>query len=95
MATIDTPPRGDIPFVGDQIAEHDQHDVADSADAAKQRRARRSRLLRPIMWRLHFIGGFLAGPVVISLALTGILFAWAHSSTACGSVMRSSRPQDR
>lgn len=74
MATIDTPPADDIAFVGDQIAEQDQHDADDDA---KQRRARRSKLLRPIMWRLHFIGGFLAGPIVISLAITGILYAWA------------------
>ncbi|MGH3882149.1 MAG: PepSY-associated TM helix domain-containing protein [Pseudonocardiaceae bacterium] len=32
--------------------------------------------LRPLLWRLHFLGGFLAAPVVVSLALTGILFAW-------------------
>ena len=32
--------------------------------------------LRPLLWRLHFLGGFLAAPVVLSLALTGILFAW-------------------
>ncbi len=77
MATIDAPPVGDIAFVDDQIAEQDEHDRATPADPAKQRRTRRSRLLRPIMWRLHFIGGFLAGPVVVSLAVTGILFAWA------------------
>lgn len=76
MATIDTPPVDDIPFVGDQIAEQDQTEAAGGAGDAKRRRAKRSRLLRPIMWRLHFIGGFLAGPVVISLAITGILFAW-------------------
>jgi uncharacterized iron-regulated membrane protein len=33
-------------------------------------------MLRPILWRLHFIGGLLAGPVVVSLAITGIAFAW-------------------
>jgi uncharacterized iron-regulated membrane protein len=32
--------------------------------------------LRPLLWRLHFLGGFLAAPVVLSLAVTGILFAW-------------------
>lgn len=37
---------------------------------------RRARALRPVLWRLHFLGGFLAAPVVVSLALTGILFAW-------------------
>ena len=77
MATIDTPPVDDIPFVGDQIAEQDHTEAAADAEAAKSRRAKRSKLLRPIMWRLHFIGGFLAGPVVLSLAITGILFAWS------------------
>ena len=77
MATIDTPPVGDIPFVGDQIAEQDQADAASGAGDADRRRAKRSKLLRPIMWRLHFVGGFLAGPVVLSLAITGILFAWS------------------
>ncbi|MGH2943424.1 MAG: PepSY-associated TM helix domain-containing protein [Solirubrobacteraceae bacterium] len=77
MATIeDTTPVDDIPFVSDQIAEQDQHDRAESTDPARRRRARRSKLLRPILWRLHFIGGFLAGPVVLSLAVTGILYAW-------------------
>lgn len=36
----------------------------------------RERPLRPVLWRLHFLGGFLAAPVVLSLALTGVLFAW-------------------
>ena len=77
MATIDTPPAGDIPFVGDQIAEQDQLDAAEKAGSTKQRRAKRSKLLRPILWRMHFVGGFLAGPVLISMAITGILFAWS------------------
>jgi hypothetical protein len=76
MATTDTPPIDDVPFVGDQIAEQDQRQAAGAASDASRRRARRSQTLRPILWRLHFIGGFLAGPVVISLAITGILFAW-------------------
>ncbi len=32
--------------------------------------------LRPILWRLHFLGGFLAAPVALWLAVTGLLFAW-------------------
>lgn len=32
--------------------------------------------LRPILWRLHFLSGFLAAPAVVWLCLTGILFAW-------------------
>ncbi|NHD16162.1 MULTISPECIES: PepSY domain-containing protein [unclassified Actinopolyspora] len=32
--------------------------------------------LRPLLWRLHFLGGVLAAPIVLSLAVTGILFAW-------------------
>lgn len=39
-------------------------------------RTSRSEALRPLMWRLHFVGGFLAAPVILSLAVTGILFAW-------------------
>jgi uncharacterized iron-regulated membrane protein/uncharacterized integral membrane protein len=77
MATPETPPIGDIAFVGDQIAEQDRREVAGAAVSdASRRRAKRSQTLRPILWRLHFIGGFLAGPVVISLAISGILFAW-------------------
>jgi uncharacterized iron-regulated membrane protein len=76
MATTDTPPVGDIAFLGDQIAEQDQREAAGAAKDAARRRAERSQTLRPILWRLHFIGGFLAGPVVVSLAITGILFAW-------------------
>jgi uncharacterized iron-regulated membrane protein len=77
MATQDIPPTGDIAFVGDQIAEQDQREAASAASDASRRRAKRLQTLRPILWRLHFIGGFLAGPVVISLAITGILFAWS------------------
>jgi len=72
MATVQAPPEDDVPFVSDQIAEQDQR----AAGAAGRRRKRRADTLRPILWRLHFIGGFLAGPIVISLAITGILFAW-------------------
>jgi uncharacterized iron-regulated membrane protein len=43
------------------------------ASAAEQR-GRIS--LRPVLWRLHFLTGFLAGPVLVWLCLTGILFAW-------------------
>lgn len=32
--------------------------------------------VRPLLWRLHFLGGVLAAPIVLSLAVTGILFAW-------------------
>jgi uncharacterized iron-regulated membrane protein len=32
--------------------------------------------LRPILWRLHFLGGFLAAPIVVWLAITGMLYAW-------------------
>ena len=32
--------------------------------------------LRPVLWRLHFLTGFLAGPILVWLCLTGILFAW-------------------
>ncbi len=69
VSSTEEVPDGDIAFVSDQIAER----PARSEPTARERRAR---MLRPIMWRLHFIGGFLAGPIVISLALTGILYAW-------------------
>jgi uncharacterized iron-regulated membrane protein len=32
--------------------------------------------LRPILWRLHFLGGFLAAPIALWLAVTGLLFTW-------------------
>lgn len=36
----------------------------------------RPRRLRPLLWRLHFFGGFLAAPIAVWLAITGIAFAW-------------------
>lgn len=45
-------------------------------DRATGSPASRRAALRPLLWRLHFLGGFLAAPVVLSLAITGILFAW-------------------
>jgi uncharacterized iron-regulated membrane protein len=36
----------------------------------------RSGRLRPVLYRLHFFGGFFAAPIALWLALTGILFAW-------------------
>jgi uncharacterized iron-regulated membrane protein len=38
--------------------------------------ANRRTSLRPLLWRLHFLGGVLIAPVVVWLALTGILYAW-------------------
>lgn len=32
--------------------------------------------LRPMLWRLHFLTGFLAAPIVVWLCLTGMLVAW-------------------
>lgn len=32
--------------------------------------------VEPLLIRLHFLSGFLVAPIVISLALSGILFAW-------------------
>ena len=32
--------------------------------------------LRLVLWRLHFFAGLLVAPIVLSLAVTGILFAW-------------------
>lgn len=36
----------------------------------------RPRRLRPLLWRLHFFGGFLAAPIAVWLSITGILIAW-------------------
>lgn len=84
--------RDAIPFVHEQIA-----DDQGSKDLSSVRRAR-ARTMRPILWRLHFIGGFLAGPVVISLAITGILFAFNPQidDLRFGSIMHASDgPADR
>lgn len=50
--------------------------AADSSEGTGNRAAGDRAGLRPLLWRLHFLGGFLAAPVVLSLAVTGILFAW-------------------
>jgi len=47
-----------------------------SRERVRSRPISRRAALRPLLWRLHFFGGFLAAPVVLSLALTGILYAW-------------------
>ena len=39
-------------------------------------RARSAAAMRPVLWRLHFLAGFRVAPVLVSLAVTGILFAW-------------------
>jgi uncharacterized iron-regulated membrane protein len=61
----------DIGFVSEQIETE-----ARTRPGSAERRAHRADTLRPIMWRLHFIGGFLAAPIIVSLALSGIAFAW-------------------
>lgn len=43
---------------------------------AEQGRTARRAALKPLLWRLHFLSGFLIAPIVVSLAITGILFAW-------------------
>lgn len=48
----------------------------DARSHLEQGRPTRRAALRPLLWRLHFISGFLIAPIVLSLALTGILFAW-------------------
>lgn len=63
-------PPGDIAFVTEQI------EAERVADLEPTRSARRAEGMRPILWRLHFLGGFLAGPVILSLCVSGILFAW-------------------
>lgn len=89
MATTETPPPGDLPFVEEQIAE------ARAAATTTSRRSARARLLRPVLWRLHFLGGLLAAPILLSLVVTGILFAWSPQFDALrfGDLMeRSSGP---
>ena len=57
-------------------------------------RAERSRFMRPLMWRLHFLGGFLAGPIILSLCVSGILLAWHPQidDIRFGDVMHRSAP---
>ncbi|RCW46819.1 putative iron-regulated membrane protein [Halopolyspora algeriensis] len=49
---------------------------ADPDEKPPPQQPRRRAALRPLLWRLHFFGGLLAAPVVLSLAVTGILYAW-------------------
>lgn len=55
-------------------ANRDGNGVTD-ADAELDELDKR-RPLRPLLWRLHFLSGFLAAPIVLWLAVTGILYAW-------------------
>jgi uncharacterized iron-regulated membrane protein len=71
MTTTNSAPVDDIGFVTEQI------ETEARANPAQERRQRRADTMRPLMWRLHFLGGFLAAPIIVSLALSGILFAWA------------------
>ncbi|SDK81911.1 Uncharacterized iron-regulated membrane protein [Actinopolyspora mzabensis] len=32
--------------------------------------------IRPVLWRVHFLGGLLVAPIVFAMAITGILYAW-------------------
>ncbi len=50
--------------------------AAGTGEATENRAAGGRPGLRPLLWRLHFLSGFLAAPVVLSLAVTGMLFAW-------------------
>lgn len=88
LATLDDKPDGDIAFVTEQIEEER---IAAQRD---QRRARRAATMRPIMWRLHFLGGFLAGPIVLLLCVSGILYAWNPQIDAMrfGDIMHSAAP---
>ncbi|MFV0525910.1 MAG: PepSY-associated TM helix domain-containing protein [Acidimicrobiales bacterium] len=76
-------PEGDIAFVSDQIHQAQRREAdqgpgagGDDGHLKPTRRAERAAMMRPILWRLHFLGGFLAGPVILSLCISGILFAW-------------------
>lgn len=39
-------------------------------------RTRTASAVRPVLWRLHMLGGLLAAPLLLVLAATGILYAW-------------------
>ncbi|MDP9640779.1 putative iron-regulated membrane protein [Actinopolyspora lacussalsi] len=39
-------------------------------------RARQRATIRPVLWRVHFLGGVLAAPILFAMAITGILYAW-------------------
>jgi len=69
-ATVDIPD-GDIAFISEQITEESATQPP-GGDA----RSQRSETIKPIMWRLHFLGGFLAAPIIFTLCLSGILYAW-------------------
>jgi len=69
-ATLDVPD-GDIAFVEEQIEQE-----SSAQTPLENSRSSRSETIKPIMWRLHFLGGFLAGPIILALCVSGILFAW-------------------
>ncbi|MFV0257971.1 MAG: PepSY-associated TM helix domain-containing protein [Acidimicrobiales bacterium] len=70
-------PDGDIAFVSEQIDQaRRQGDDGNEPGPRPARRAERAAMMRPILWRLHFLGGVLAGPVILALCISGILFAW-------------------
>ncbi len=48
---------------------------SEEENRSSQRRSKRA-ALRPLLWRLHFFGGLLIAPIVLSLAVTGIAYAW-------------------
>jgi uncharacterized iron-regulated membrane protein len=54
-----------------RVAARPDGDVPDTSDDADP-----PGRLRPVLWRLHFISGFLVAPVAIWLAVTGTLYAW-------------------
>ncbi|MGJ7908415.1 PepSY-associated TM helix domain-containing protein [Actinopolyspora sp. H202] len=41
-----------------------------------ERSPRQRAAIRPVLWRVHFLGGILAAPIVFAMAITGILYAW-------------------
>ncbi|GAA3732752.1 hypothetical protein GCM10022402_11620 [Salinactinospora qingdaonensis] len=64
-----------------------------------KRPTKRHSLLQPLLWRLHFFGGFLVAPIVLSLAITGILYAWnpqieaaLHHETLTATAEEPARP---
>jgi uncharacterized iron-regulated membrane protein len=60
----------------DEPAAPADDETLDPEDSLTATRIEGRRLLRPVLFRLHFFGGFFAAPIALWLSLTGVLFAW-------------------
>jgi uncharacterized iron-regulated membrane protein len=92
MTTTEPAPTDDIGFVTEQIETESR-----TRDLAGERRRARADTLRPIMWRLHFLGGFLVAPLIVIMAISGVLFAWNPQIDGLrfGSILHASSDQVR